>query len=252
MANEIQLKLGTFQLDSGQTYSISSIDFDESKTITVHNIPKTDGTITETGRRGAMNISLKGTVGSTNYDALRTALDALKMALQAGIQKFTIDDDRYIMAQLKSFKKSFVTLRTLAEFQANFVAHYPFWLSETEHTDDRYPTSLSGYVINNAGNAPARCKIKVTSHSGGTIDNVRIENQTNGKIFRYRGTLGSFGVLIVDNRYTTDDFAVTKNGVDDIVNFEGDFITLEGGDNTIILTGDVGTNVQITHKDCWY
>lgn len=252
MANEIALKLGTFSLDTGTTYAISSFEINESKSVTTHNIPKTDGAIAEEAKRGPITISIKGTIGSTNYDALRTAIDALKAALQAGIQKLTLDDDRYIMAQLKSFKKSFITLRTVAEFSADFVAHYPFWLAETATEDSRTPTSGSGYVLANNGNAPARCKIEITPVSVTITDDIKIENQTNGKSFQYRGTLNGYDTLEVDNRCDTDDYEVLNDGADDIENFEGDFIELDPGNNTIIFTSAVASVVVITYKDCWY
>jgi len=252
MANELDVKFGTFELESGTEFLIESIDVDERKSVTTHKIPKTDGSIAETARREEVTISIKGTVGNSDYDALRTSVDNLKAALQDGLQKFTIDDDRYIMAQIESFKKEWVVLRRLVKFSASFVAHFPFWLSETEHEDDRIPTSGTGYVITNAGNAPTRVKIEITAPSVGISDNCKIENQTSGDTFQYRGDIAGYDVLEVDNRYDTDDFEVLNDGADDHANFEGDFITLEPGDNTIIFTGQFGTSVKITHRDCWY
>lgn len=252
MANEIQLKIGTFQLDSGQTYAISSIDFSETKTVTTHTIPKTDGAIAEEGRRGALTINLQGTIGASNYDALRTAIDELKVAFHGGIQKFTLDDDRYIMAQLKSFKKNFITLRTVCEFNAQFVAHYPFWLSETEYEDDRTPTSGLGYVVLTAGNAPSRCKITITASSSGLNDALRIDNNTNGTYFEYHGNVLALDVFVVDNRYSTDDFIVTNDGVDAIADYEGDFLVLEAGYNDIEFTGTQGATVKVTYRYAWY
>jgi phage-related protein len=252
MANEIELKLGTFQLDSGQTYAISSIDFSETKNVITHNIPKTDGAIAEEGMRGALTISIKGTIANTNYDALRSSIDDLKESFHAGIQKFTIDDDRYIMAQLKSFKKSFITLRTIAEFDATFVAHYPFWLGEDEITDDRTPESAGAYPIINLGNAPARCKIEITAPSGGIDDAIQIDNQTNGTYFQYHGTVATLDVFKVDNRYETDDFTITNDGVDDTANYAGDFIELEPGYNIIVYTGTAGATVKFSFRYTWY
>lgn len=251
MANEIQIKFNSFNLDDGSTFVIDSIQVEENKSVNTHKIPKTDGSIAETAKRESLSISVKGTIGSSDYDALRSNLDSLKAAVHDGLQKFTMDDDRYIMAQISSFKKSWITFRTLLSFDISFVAHFPFWLSETEHTDERTPTSGVGYTINNAGNAPTRCKIEVTAPAGGISDNLKIENQTNGKSYQFRGTVAAGEKLEVDNRYDTDDFEVLNDGADDHANFEGDFITLEPGDNTIVYTGTAGATVKITHRDCW-
>jgi hypothetical protein len=37
-----------------------------------------------------------------------------------------------------------------------------------------------------------------------------------------------------------------------MVDYEGDFIELAPGNNTIVFTGTAGATVKITHKDCWY
>jgi phage-related protein len=94
-------------------------------------------------------------------------------------------------------------------------------------------------------------KIEITPSSE-MADACKIENQTNGKSFQYRGTVAAGEVLEVDNFYDGDAFQVLNDGADDIENFEGDFITLDPGDNTIIFTGTASTNVVITHRDTWY
>lgn len=251
MANEIALKFGTTNISDGPIFAIEAIDINENKTINTHKIPMTDGSIAETALRESLSIDLKGSVYGSSYDTLRTNLDTLKAALQNGSQKFTLDDDRYIMAQLKSFKKSFVKINALAKFTASFIAHYPFWLAELASSSVTSPTSGTGYTVNNAGNAPARVKILITAASE-TADNCTIQNTTNGQSFQYRGTIATSQILEVDNRYDTDDFEVLNNAVDDHTNFQGDFITLEPGDNTIIYTGVAGPTVALNYRNCWY
>jgi len=251
MANEIQVKFNNLNLESGTEYSISSINIKESKSVNLHKIPKTDGAISETARRESIEISVEGQIGSSNYDTLRTSIDNLKASLHSGIQNFYIDDDRYIKAQLKSFDKEWISFRTLASFEATFVAHYPFWLDVNSSSDSRVPTSGVGYVINNAGNCSTRLKVVVTA-SGQITDALKIENQTNGKFFQYRGTVLAGNSFTADNRFDTDDFIITNNAVDDFANFEGDFIELEAGDNTIIYTGTASATVALTYRNCWY
>jgi len=250
MANEIEIKFGS--LEFTDDIVISSFEIKEEKSIGITAIPVTDGSIAEEAKRKSLTISVEGTVSGSEYDDLRSNIDTLRAALQNGFQKFTTDNDRYIMAQLKNFNKALILARQLANFTATFVAHFPFWLSETEHTDERTPTSGVGYVINNAGNAKARVKIEITAPAGDITDDAKIENTTNGKSFQYRGTVVAGNVLEVDNRYDTDDFEVLNDGADAMVDYEGDFIELEPGDNTIVFTGTAGATVKITHRDCWY
>jgi len=251
MSNEIQLKLGTFTLDDGTKFCVEDIQIDEKKNVVTHEIPKADGSIAEEAKRKEIRISVKGTIGGSDYDALRSLIDDLNAAVHAGIQKFTMDDDRYVMAQVDSFRKKWITFRTLAAFEMSLTAHYPFFLAETASVSDETPTSGVGYTITNNGNAPARVKIEITPSSE-MADACKIENQTNGRSFQYRGTVAASDTLEVDNFYGGDEFQVLNDGADDIENFEGDFITLDPGDNTIVFTGTASTNVVITHRDTWY
>ncbi len=47
-------------------------------------------------------------------------------------------------------------------------------------------------------------------------------------------------------------FEVLNDGVDDIKTFEGDFIILQPGNNTIEYTGTANAIVKFEWRDCWY
>ena len=67
--------------------------------------------------------------------------------------------------------------------------------------------------------------------------------------------LGPAKVLEIDNRYDSDDLQVLNNAVDEIVYFEGDFLELDPGVNTIVFTGAVGVTmpeVALYWRDTWY
>lgn len=251
MSNEIALKFGSFVLDDSSMFCINKISISEDKAVNIHKIPRTRGSIAEEAERQSLSITVSGSIVNSDYDALRTSFDLLKAALQDGLQKFTTDDDRYIMAQVESLSYEYVKLRTMITWEASFVAHYPYWLAETASVDDRQPTSGAGYAITNNGNAPARIKIEITAPAGGITDDIKIENQTTGKSFQYRGTINEAEVLEVDNRVDGDDFEVLNDGADAKVDYEGDLMELDPGENTIIFTGPAGTAVKITHRDTW-
>jgi len=413
MSNEIQIKFGTLELDSTNNITIGDINVKENKNIQASKIPVTDGSIAETARRISLTITVEGDIAGSNYDNLRTNLDALRAGLQNGMQKFTTDDDRYIIAQMKDFDYTLSSMRILATWRATFLAHYPFWLASrknelsnfgfeswsagtsvapdgwtlggtgsisressiiklgtysckltspganllynranafisnkgvtywqgrtitfgcwvyatvanraylqlgddssgasssyhtgdstwqwltTSHTllasgltqivvdvrieggatsayfdgamcvegesidtdlgfdqtDTRVPTSGIGYVLTNNGNAPARVKIEVTAPGGNITDNLKIENTTTGKSLQFRGTITEYTDLEIDNRYDTDDFEVLNNGADDHANLEGDFLTLQPGNNTIVYTGTVNAIIAISWRDTYY
>jgi phage-related protein len=252
MANEIQFQFNSQDLDSGD-FSIGDISVKENKTIKVTDIPRSQGSVVETAKRKSLTISVEGQVRGDDVDDLRDNLDTLRAALQDGIQKFTMDDDRYVNAQMSGFDYSFVTMRTLANIKASFLAHYPFWLAADETTDVTVPTSEVGYVVNNPGNAPTRIKVEITAPGAG-IDagNCQLANTSTGELFRYIETIAAGDILKVDNRYDTDDYIITNDGANAHVDFEGDLITLDPGDNTIVFTGTADTSVKLYWRGAWY
>lgn len=247
----ISLTFGTLALDSTNNITISRISEKASKPVQAVNIPVTDGAIAETAKIGPKTITIEGDIAGTSYDNLRTNLDTLHSGLLNGIQQLSKDNERYIMCQLKDFSYVYDHMTRRATWSAQFIAHFPFWLAETATTDADTPTSGVGYTVTNAGNAPARCKIAILTASS-TADACKIENSTTGEIFQYRGTIAAADTLEVDNRYDTDDFEVLNDGVDDHDNYEGDFITLAAGNNTIIYTGTAGPTVTFTHRATFY
>ena len=255
MANEIQLKFGSLDLDVTNNVAVGSIEVKEQKSVKTTAIPKTDGSIAETARRMAITISMAGDISGSDFDDLRGNIDGFKAVLQAGLQKFTIDDDRYIYAQLKDFSYSYKTLRTFARWSAAFVAHYPYWQAEVASSDVRTPVSAETYALSNPGNAPARVKITLTNGGTSIVDDIRIDNVTNGQAMQYRGTLLGTQVLEIDNRYDTDDLQILNNGADAIVDFEGDFLELAAGTNYIKFTGAAAATVPeiaMYWRGTWY
>lgn len=250
-ANTVDIDFGSLQLDDTNNIAIANIDIKENTDIKTHNIPKSNGSIAETAKLESLTITVTGDVGGSDYDDLRTNIDTLKAGILDGKQKFTIDDDRYITAQIKSFSYKYEWIRTLATWKAVFVAHYPYWLAESATSDDRTPTSGVGYTLTNDGNAPARVKIEITAPAGGISDDIAVSNSTNGQGFTWTGDLAATKVLEVDNRYDTEDFEVLNDGDDEHEYYEGDFMELAPGDNTIVFTGTADTQVKITWRDTY-
>jgi len=106
--------------------------------------------------------------------------------------------------------------------------------------------------VNNPGNAPTRVKVQISNSGSSIQDDCKLENQTTGETMQYRGTVAAGQDLIVNNRMDSQDLAVTNNGIDDIKNFEGDFITLNPGNNTIVFTGTSGTRVRLHFRPAYY
>ena len=148
------------------------------------------------------------------------------------------------------------SLRTLARFSFTLIASYPLWLSETLTTVTKEEgvdiDSGVGFTVNNPGNAPTRVKVTVTPAGSGMTDNCQVENTTKGELLKYRGTVASGQDLVVDNIVDQDDQIVENNAVEDWANFEGDFITLDPGDNTIEYTGLAGATLKLEFRAAYY
>lgn len=253
MANEIDIDIGTFNLDETNKVAINDINIRISKKLSQSKIPKQEGSIIPVAKRAEIDIALSGTIIGTDYDNLRANLDNLKAAFESEAeQKLTLDDDRFIMVQYKDFSYSYETLRTFSKFSVTVVASYPLWLSETLSSDERVPTSGVGYTINNPGNAPTRLKVTITAPAGGISDDCVLENTTKNDLMKYRGTIAAGKSLIVNDRMDQDDQTVTNDGVEDWANFEGDFLSLDPGDNTIKFTGTSGSTVKLEFRGAWY
>lgn len=255
MANEIDINVGSFDLDTTNNIAIEDISYKISKAVRNTDLLKSHGSVIPIGKRTNITANIKGTIIGTNYDALRTNLDALKAALESTSEyNLTTDDDRFMKVQYRGFSYSYRTMRTFADFSFDLIASDPFWYSVTLSSDTRTPTSASGYTPTAiSGNASTRCKITMTNNSGGDIaDNIKFENTTTGEVFQYRGTLASTKVLVVNNRVDSSDLAVTNDSVDDIKNFEGDFITANVGSNTFKYTGTANVQVKIEYRNCNY
>ena len=254
MANEIDLNIGTFDLDSTNGVSIEDIAVQVSKTVQEYALPKYHGSIIPIGKRKSMSIRLRGSVTSTNYDALRTLLDSLKNAFDdTAEKKFTIDDDRQVFVQYKTFSHSWKALRTFANFSVELVASNPYWLSQTLNSDSAIRTTGVAFQVTNAGNAPARAKVTITAGAGGIVANdIRLENETTAEVFQYNAAIAAAGVLVVNNKVDTNDLLVTVNGVNTYPDFEGDFITLNPGVNNLVLDSiAVAATTKIEWRDTY-
>lgn len=255
MANEVEIKLGTFDLDSTNGIAISDVSFRASKRIASHALAKFAGSVSPISLLQDQRVNLSGSITAANYDAIRTALDALKSEFHSTSEiKFTMDDDRYMNAIVQAYghSPSNQAIRTLWDFNVALMVSDPFWHSETLSTDSTLTTGNPSIVIANSGNAPARVKLTVSGSLDISNDLV-IENATTTEQCQFTGLISAGDDMVVNNRVGDRDLICTNDGADAIVDFEGDFLTLDPGNNTINLTTGVsGVTVQIDWRDMWY
>lgn len=254
MADEIDINIGSFDLDANNNVAVEDINVSVARSIQEFDLPKFHGSVVPAGKRKSLNVRIRGTLTGSNYDNLRSKLDGLKAAFESNAeQNLTLDDDRILKVQYRNFAYSYKTLRTFTDFSVDLVAADPFWYAAALTIHDEDPaTSGVGFVVNNPGNAPTRVKVEISNTGSVITDDCKLENQTTGETMQYRGTVAIGQNLIVNNRMDAQDLAVTNNGVDDIKNFEGDFITLSPGNNTVVFTGTAGTRVELIFRPAYY
>lgn len=254
MADEIDINVGTFDLDQTNNVAVEDINISVAKSIQEFDLPKFHGSVIPIGKRKTLSVRIRGTITGSNYDNLRSKLDGLKGAFESNSeQNLTLDDDRILKVQYRNFAYSYKTLRTFSDFSVDLVAQDPFWYAASLTTSDQNPVTVgTPFIVNNPGNAPARVKVQVSHATAAIQDDCRLENQTTGETMQYRGTIFSGQNLIVNNKMDSPDLSVTNNGADDIKNFEGDFITLNPGNNSLVFTGVNGTRVQIIFRAAYY
>lgn len=240
---DILLRFGDFKFGAceNETY-ISDFSEKEMKKVKINDIPKTDGAKAEEATRSSLALSIQGHTSACNYHDLRTRVNDLKVALMDGKQKFYVDEERYIIAQLKSWSVKYPSLKRLAEFKVQLVSDYPFWRSVTLQKDTRTPSDGVSFVLINNGNAPARVKVTYVAPVGGLSNDFEIVNESrDDETMRFTGDVTAGDTLIIDNRVDNDiEFVVTNDDVDANAKFEGDFLVLAPGINNIVFNGTVG------------
>lgn len=253
MANEFEIKIGTFNLDGSNNVAVSDIEAQVNKSIQRFALPKFDGSVIPIGKRSSITLNIKGTLVGSNYDDTRQKLDNLISAFESlAEQKFTMDDDRFIKVQAANFAYSFRAVRTFVDFSVSLVASSPFWYSETLNSNNTLTDLNPSVAMTNNGNARTRCKITVTAGASPIADDLKLENQTAGVTLQYRGTIVAGDSLVINNRVDQEDFTVLNDGVDDLVNFEGDLPVMDAGSNTWVLTTAVSdVTVTIEWRDAY-
>lgn len=245
----IELKLGSYDLDASNGIGVREVQLNIQKRLQVSDLALSPGSVAPSVERSSIQIPVALQIKGSSYSALRTNLDNLLAQIESsGQKKFTIDDDRYVMATLESPDIAWALPQRLIELRLNMVIPYPFWLAETALQDIDTPTSAVGYTIaGGAGNVRSRTKITITNGSGGAVvDDIRLENETTGERFEFSGSLANTKSLVIDNFHSADLFTVLNDGAQGKANYHGDRMHMNPGNNTWKLTSAAAPNLTVT------
>lgn len=249
----IEIKFGSHNL--GTAEDVEAIQVRSSQVVNPVYIPRKNGFLVPLGELGAGEISLAGKLTASSYDNLQTAMNTFRSSIKGTKGKLTFDNTYYMYAQLRDFEWSYVAMSKMLTWSGSWIADEAKLFSETFQSQTKSPTSGVAYTdVSVTGNAPTRAKITITNNSGGAITNFTFQNSTTGDVFKFTGSLADTKVLVVNNYadYADTTLSVTNDGADAIDDFEGDFITLASGTNSLVYTGTTAVSVKTEWHDAYY
>jgi phage-related protein len=248
------------------THAISFNNYDLTDIIEAHSdqmntrvsmqtVPKRHGALlTDVPVLDIRKIQLKGVYYGTSQQDARDKIRAVENALGYTKGKLKLFSDRYFNAWKSAFSSSYVPNTNLQvvimtmEFSCDDPFEYdegnPFEQVTTLTSGDTPVDVTNGFykkqiVINYPGTAPAYLKVLVTADVAGAVKQAIVRNLTTGKSWTYAqtatgGVIASTQSLVVDG----NAFTVQNNGVNDLPSWQGIFVWLQNGNNTIEVQGN--------------
>lgn len=204
----------------------------------------------------ARRIVIRGLVQEQDKDILRTTLDNMNKVFHRPNKKLRLYDDRYMWAYLSDFAFAFVegSAGASAAYTATFICADPFIYSDTGGSDGPRTINSSdtpvditngniykeAFTINNSGSSFVYPTYNFVAL--GAVTRIVVRNLTTGKTFTYTGTLALNDTLVVN----AGTLSVKKNGVEDLTNWNGVFVWLDPGDNSMEVEGTVSFTVSMS------
>lgn len=216
------------------------------RTKSVNKAYQHGGDIIGDEKHDLQHISLVGTLGAASIALFESACTLMKQnVVKSNLRLYgAYKTDQYFdIKALESADWDFLTDGGLADVNVRFLADpFRYYQNETISGHTVSGTSV-GLTVHNSGDIEVSPVITLTTGVGASISKIKIENSTDrNKYFEYEPAAGltSGGVVEIDCRSTT----CKLNTVDDISHFEGAFIELQSGNNsiTVTITGTPGTN----------
>lgn len=228
-------------------------------------VPKRHGgLIQDVPVRDAKRVTFGLTVYGRDYDVTnpeqgaRARIDAYLAKTMLYNKKLRLHDDRYLNAYpaALNYVPRQGSALTVWDLSWDFICLDPFFYSDTpgsqvinltaadtiiDITNGHYSEQV---VINNNGSAFVYPKVVVDCTSGAPKRfKVQFDNLTTGKSWTYE-----FDYTSGTKRVVVDAgiFSVTLDGSDDLTNWQGTFVWLEPGNNTIRVSGSVDATYTIT------
>ncbi len=232
-----------------------------SRVIGASKLPRVDGARLATGYLDRKQLIVRGGIikGPLNpTNDVNAGLDSLRAALAAAPANlyFGRTDRYYRNCQAEQTQIPYDATgygRIADQVEILFTTGDPFEYSDTATSPAAHNVAASGenWTLTTAGNAPSMPALSVTvAGVGAKSINITITNQTTGESFVLAGSVTGGDVIVVDSLQQT----VTISGVDKMALFDGRWISLKAGANTMLETysGDAPSSIAATWRDRWW
>ncbi|MCE5199810.1 phage tail family protein [bacterium] len=200
-------------------------------------------------------ISIRGMLRAADPDAMRSAMDTLLAAVNAGRQKLYLWADRFIWATKTGFTTDYepTSFKRYCLIEINFTCDTALWEAENESSNTwSNPVSGSTRDITTGGNAEVYPVFEFTFAGTGSLD-VRLG--IGNVYFTLTGAATDGDVVVVD---CGEESVVMASSGNDYMNlFDSVFFKLgAGGINRLSFTDNGGTvsvsQIVTRWRDRWY
>jgi phage-related protein len=209
----------------------------------------------------ARRINIKGTIMKASAELLRNTIDDLSELFMRRNCRLQLWDDRFRYAYKSEFTFAYIigSAMKAVDFELQFFCPDPFWYSVTPVTE---PWTLStsdtpiditdnkwrrAFTLTNTGKIYTVPKITVTATGGVGLTTVIVRNLTQGLYWIYSGNVAASKSLVVN----AIDFTVRNDGNDDLTNWNGDFLVLRPGANSMEIEGSTPATYTFEWTPRW-
>lgn len=240
------LRFGSYTLPVGFHPADDSL----SRSVPSAKLPRAHGARVLTGYADGKVVEVRGGIikGPFNRTDWRTRIDALKAALALGPANLYFETDRYYRdMQCRDFRLPFGETgygRIATDISITFAGPHPHAFDTTSHVNSWSAPASGGTtpIVVAGGNAPAEPVWTVTVGGAGaqSID-LTITNNTTGDAMTLSGAVTGGDVITIDAVNKTVEIA----SVDKTSLFDGVFVTLDVGSNTIQYDSAAGSAAHV-------
>lgn len=202
--------------------------------------------ISEAVVEDARRVSIRGTILAATKEALRNVLDTLGELFMRTNKRLQLWDDRYRLAYKSDFTYAYIQGSAMrgVDFDLQFFCADPFWYSVTADTQP-FTLTVADTLLDITANKYKRAVTltnngmvivypKITVTAGATpLTTIVVRNLTQARYWIYSGTIPAGKSLVVQPL----DFTVRNDGEDDLTNWQGDFLGLRVGVNSMEIEG---------------